>query len=781
MRNPLHRRLPRELKHEFGKYLVIFLFMALTVGFISGFLVAGSSMIQAYDESFEKYNIEDGHFVLKTEAASSLLKRLEQDNITIYKDYYKEEETDTDGDGEMDNTLRFFVRRTEVNRECLMKGEFPVQKDEIAIDRMYADNNSLSVGDNITVAGKTLKVVGLVALSDYSALFSDNNDLMFDSIKFGVAIMSKEGFALFSDSGLCYSYEWKYGSIPKDTIEEKEWSEKFIESLAEETSRAEVEIEDVVPRYANQAIQFTGDDMGGDRSMMIVLLYIIIVIMAFVFSVTIRHTVVKEAAVIGTLRASGYTKAEIFWHYLTPPMIVTLLAAVVGNILGYTIFKDMVADLYYSSYSLPTYQTIWSSEAFVLTTVVPMLIMLVTNAVALLQKLQLSPLQFLRRDLEKKKKRKALRLPDFRFFTRFRIRVLLQNMYSYLTLTVGILFSCILLLFGMMMKPLLDHYQVSVVENMLADYQYVLKVPAETENKTAEKYCMTGLTYVGSSRQEDISVYGIQKGSRYFREELPEDGICISDAFQEKYKVSLGEQLKLRETYGTREYIFTVSKVVDYPGGLTVFMDDKIFRDTFELENDLLGTAVSYPELALQQIASPEDQEYFTGYFSDEKLTDIKEDYIEACITADDMTKISRQLSHSMGEMFEMINVFAVVLAAILIYLLTKLILERNVTSISMVKILGYENKEIARLYLLSTSWVVVLGLAVGLGLSTGVIVGIYRIFMMNYNGWLTCYFAPDIYPKMFVMVLAAYGVVLLTQFRKIQKIPMDEALKTVE
>ena len=57
-------------------------------------------------------------------------------------------------------------------------------------------------------------------------------------------------------------------------------------------------IEDYLPQYANQAIHFTGDDMGGDRQMMIVLLYIIIVIMAFVFSVTIKHTITKEAAVI---------------------------------------------------------------------------------------------------------------------------------------------------------------------------------------------------------------------------------------------------------------------------------------------------------------------------------------------------------------------------------------------------------------------------------------------------------------------------------------------------
>ena len=44
MRNPLWKRLPRELKSDFGKYIVIFLFMTLTIGFVSGFLVADDSM-----------------------------------------------------------------------------------------------------------------------------------------------------------------------------------------------------------------------------------------------------------------------------------------------------------------------------------------------------------------------------------------------------------------------------------------------------------------------------------------------------------------------------------------------------------------------------------------------------------------------------------------------------------------------------------------------------------------------------------------------------------------
>ena len=54
MKNPLNKRLPREFKGEFAKYLSIFLFMTATIGFVSGFLVAGSSMMRALKSTILK-------------------------------------------------------------------------------------------------------------------------------------------------------------------------------------------------------------------------------------------------------------------------------------------------------------------------------------------------------------------------------------------------------------------------------------------------------------------------------------------------------------------------------------------------------------------------------------------------------------------------------------------------------------------------------------------------------------------------------------------------------
>ena len=71
------------------------------------------------------------------------------------------------------------------------------------------------------------------------------------------------------------------------------------------------------------------------------------------------------------------------------------------------------------------------------------------------------------------------------------------------------------------------------------------------------------------------------------------------------------------------------------------------------------------------------------------------------------------QLDHSMGSYMSYFQILCILLSAVLIYLLTKIIIEKNETAISMTKILGYENREIASIYLLSTTIVVIVADAI--------------------------------------------------------------------
>lgn len=772
MKNPLRKRLLRELRSEIGKYLVIFLLLTGTIGFVSGFLVADGSMITAYNEGFEKYNIEDGNFTLTDKANKAQKKSIQNLGVTLYDNFYAEEAL-TNG-----STLRIFSVRTEVNLICLMEGAMPQNNGEIAIDRMYADNNQIQVGDILESSSRSWTVTGLVALSDYSCLFSNNNDSMFDAIKFGVAVVTAEEFSGFSEKELTWSYSWKYNDPPADEAQEQEVSEALMKDMIKEVS-----LKTFVPRYQNQAIQFTGEDMGGDRAMMIALLYIIIVIMAFVFGITVSNTISKEANVIGTLRASGYTRSELVRHYMTAPMLVTAVGALLGNLLGYTIFKNVCADMYYGSYSLPTYVTIWNGEAFLLTTIVPVMMMVLINFLILRHKLTLSPLKFLRRDLSRRKQKRAIPLNrHIPFFTRFRLRVIFQNMSNYLILLVGILFANLLLMFGLLFPSILVHYQSELENNMLSSYQYILQVPldamnedrklmslfsmmrfqaaVETENEDAEKFTAYSLnTLDGIYKSEEVLLYGISEESRYIPIQVTGTGVYISSAYSEKFNILPGDTITLKEAYEDTLYDFSVTGIYDYAGALALFMDQKELNHLFDLGDD-----------------------YFSGYFSDSEITDIDEQYISSVIDLEALTKISRQLNVSMGSMMYMVDGFSIVMFLVLIYLLSKIIIEKNAQSISMAKILGYTSGEISRLYIVSTSIMVVLFLLASLPVEYRIMVFLFKAIMMSsITGWITFYVDPKIYVEMFLLGMIAYGAVAVLEYRKIRRVPMDEALKNVE
>lgn len=760
MRNPLNKRFLRELKGELAKYIVIFVFMTAVIGLISGFLIADGSMYDTYNKSFEKYNIEDGNFELYSKADESVIDKLEKENVTIYENFYKEEivvrHNNIKNDEDSQSTLRFYVNREEVDKVDLMEGSLPEDINEIAIDRMYAENNDIKVQDTLTVGSRILKVTGLVALSDYSSLFSDNSDTMFDSLKFGVGVVSQKCFDAYDDTHIHYVYSWLYDNKPEDDKEAKLMADDFVKTIS-----ANAILVNYIPQYINQAIHFTGDDIGSDRSMMIVLLYVLIVIMAFVFAVTTNNTIVKEANVIGTLRASGYTRGELLRHYILLPIIVTIFGALVGNILGYTVFKDIFVATYYGSYSFPTYHTLWNADAFLLTTVVPVIIMLVINIVIIGCRLKLSPLKFLRRDLSGKQKKKAMRLPAFGFFNRFRLRIIIQNMPNYITLFIGILFANVLLLFGIMLGPMLTHYQNEITDKLIAKHQYVLKTLVDVDDNAAEKYCVKTLaTIEGRLKSEDVLVYGVKDNSIYAdinTASLKDNEVYITNGYADKFRIKKGDKITLKEKYDDNEYEFTVKDMYDYPSSFAIFMSDAAFKNVFDKSED-----------------------YYSGYFSD-NILDIDEKYVATQITLDDLTKVSRQLDRSMGETFNLVKIFAVVLFAVLMFLLTKLIVEKNTTSISMVKILGYSNREISRLYVTSTTIVVVLSVALSIGLSVVIMNYLFRVFMEEMSGWISCYYAPHIFPVMFILNITVYAVISFFMMAKIKKIPMDEALKTVE
>ena len=787
VRNPLRRRLWRELAGDWKKYGVIALFLIFIIGFVSGMYVANGSMLAETDDAGIKYRREDGNFTLLSKADKDSLKAIEKkEKITIYENFHRDQKESWEGELEgreklskkqkNDLKIRVYKLREDIDLPCVMSGRLPEQDDEIALDRMHAENVGIKVGTDIKVGKKKYNVTGLVSNSDYTTLFENSTDTMFDALTFDVGLVTKKGFERLS-APVRYTYSYlhttKAGNgiqdSEEDQVKQKERADDVIDTVYKEALKTGNSVEDFVPAYANQAIQFAPADFGADEAMGGTVLYVLIAVLAFVFAITINSTITKEAAVIGTLRASGYSRGELVRHYMAAPMIVTLISAVIGNVLGYTFFKKTVVAMYYNSYGLPHFETRLNSEAFIKTTLIPVVIMFVINLLMISLKMRLSPLRFLRRDLKRRKGGRAMHLPSFRFLTRFRLRVMTQNLSGYFMLFIGILAVMIMLAMAVGMPDSLSYYQKKAPDMVLAPHQTMIKSSRDetgellkTHEKSAEPFAAYELVYRGQSRDEDISAYGISRESAYLTSDtvsdLEKNEILVSRSFADKYDIGKGDKIDLSAKYEHKKYHFTVAGVDPYQAGCAVFMPLYRFRKTFNMEKD-----------------------EFSGWLSKKEITDVDDKYIANEITVKDITKMTDQLDHSMGDYMLYFQYLCILLAAVLIFLLTKLIIERNENPISMTKILGYTNREIAGIYLNATTIMVILSEIIAVFLAVRIMEIIWKHMIMRMNGWFGFVITKEGIARMMAFVFIGYLIVMLMDFRRIRKVPMDEALKNVE
>jgi putative ABC transport system permease protein len=778
MKNPLIKRVPRELKSDWHKYIVIIFFMILMIGVISGMYVGHDSMLSAIYSGQKDLNLEDGNFELTSKATDDLLDDLSDQStkVDIYEHFYRNESEDVDLDGEEDATIRIYQSDSTIDQASFLEGRAPEKDTEIAIDRMHADNQDINIGDTIKVGDTEFEVVGLLSYVNYLTLHESNTDLMFDSFGFDVAMVTPAAFDDLT-SRIHYNYAFTYDKTPEDEIEEADFSDKFREDLIELSYANGNPLQNYVPEYLNQASNFAPSDIDSDTTSSSILCYILIGVIAFIFAITISNTIEKESTVIGTLRASGYSKRELIVHYMSMPIIVTIIGAILGNILGYTAFRRIALNLYYNSYSLPSCDLVWSNTALIKTTIIPLFLMFFINLFIIIKRLQLSPLRFLRNDLTKVRREKARRLPKWSFLARFRLRILFQNLPNYLVLIFGVVFIELMLCFAFGLPDSLNYYSKTASSMMFADYQYVLMNHKDamgneitTSEDTAEKFSSKKLMYpkdlnatfegYGSGEDEEVTVYGIEENSDYIAlpKTLDADEVYISSAFSNKFDLEEGDTIKLHEEYEDQEYKFTVAGIIEYDGGIAVFLGNDNFNDIFDRDTDS-----------------------FNGYFSQHEITDIDEQNIATTITAEDITKVTTQLQHSMGDMFVVFKFVLIALSAALIYLLAKIIIERNEKSISMVKILGFKNREIASLYILSTAIVIILFTVIGFLIGYQLMTWIFKMFILQMDGYFAYYMSFQSMLLSMLYLLIGYVFVSIIDFIRIKRIPMDVALKNID
>ncbi|GAA6290701.1 FtsX-like permease family protein [[Clostridium] innocuum] len=746
MRNPLHKSLKKEFLRNRSRYISLSLVLILMIGVVTGFLSVAYSAKELLIKDQISSKVEDGQLALRDRMDVKTKTKLEALGLKVYEQFYTEQSVSRD------TMVRVYRKRFDINRATLHEGRMPNKQTEIALDRLFALKNGYNIRDTIRMSGKSMTITGLISVPDYTSLIQKNSDMMMDPIHFGIAIVTDTGFQTLSTDRIVYSYSYYLDDRELNDFQKQ----KRADDIQEICIREGAVLENLLTAQMNQAISFLPNDMGSDIPMVQTLLYIILMILAFIFVVISQTMIEEQASVIGTLLASGYTRRELLQHYMMLPTILIIVSAGIGNLIGYTLFPNLFTDMYYSNYCLPplSIQPVW--EALLSTTVMPFIFMMLILYVLLKRRLRLSPLRFLRKDLRRHRQRRYIPLHGSSFFQRFRIRIILQNKGSYLVLFLGIIFASFLLMFALILTPSMEQYIRNLEADTRCDYQYLLKAPVQADG---EKVTLTSLKayYVGGDLDLDVTLYGLGPNSGYYTDmTLSSDpkSIVISSDFASKMSLQVGDAITLRNPYRDKAYSFTIQDIYPYNAGFSAYM----------------------PRNQLNQLLH-EDHTYFNGYLSNQPL-DIEEAYVQSVVTRSDLVKINEQMTQAFSQLLPVLTSVSIAIYLVVLYILTRLVIDRNAISMSFLKVMGYTAKEIRSLYLHATTLVVLASLTAALPLCNIALRYLMKFAFMKFTGNLSVYIPGYVYFLVFVTGGVAYLFIKALLTRRIEQMELGYALK---
>lgn len=746
MRNPLHKTLKKEFLRNRSRYISLSLVLILMIGVVTGFLSVAYSAKELLIKDQISSKVEDGQLALRDRMDVKTKTKLEALGLKVYEQFYTEQSVSRD------TMVRVYRKRFDINRATLHEGRMPNKQTEIALDRLFALKNGYNIRDTIRMSGKSMTITGLISVPDYTSLIQKNSDMMMDPIHFGIAIVTDTGFQTLSNDRMVYSYSYYLDDRELNDFQKQKRADDIQEICIKEGAV----LENLLTAQMNQAISFLPNDMGSDIPMVQTLLYIILMILAFIFVVISQTMIEEQASVIGTLLASGYTRRELLQHYMMLPTILIIVSAGIGNLIGYTLFPNLFTDMYYSNYCLPPLSIQPVSEALLSTTVMPFIFMMLILYMLLKRRLRLSPLRFLRKDLRRHRQRRYIPLHGSSFFQRFRIRIILQNKGSYLVLFLGIIFASFLLMFALILTPSMEQYIRNLEADSRCDYQYLLKAPVQADG---EKVTLTSLKayYVGGDLDLDVTLYGLGPNSGYYTDmTLSSDpkSIVISSDFASKMSLQVGDAITLRNPYRDKAYSFTIQDIYPYNTGFSAFM----------------------PRNQLNQLLH-EDHTYFNGYLSNQPL-DIEEAYVQSVVTRSDLVKINEQMTQAFSQLLPVLTSVSIAIYLVVLYILTRLVIDRNAISMSFLKVMGYTAKEIRSLYLHATTLVVLASLTAALPLCNIALRYLMKFAFMKFTGNLSVYIPGYVYFLVFVTGGVAYLFIKALLTRRIEQMELGYALK---
>ena len=510
----------------------------------------------------------------------------------------------------------------------------------------------------------------------------------------------------------------------------------------------------------NVRIHAASDDVEMNNTIGMIAGVLLLVLIAYVLSVFVVHSIDQESAVIGALYALGVKRKDLMRHYILLPTLISLIGGAIGTALAYTkigVWYQMQDA--YNYYSLPDIAVQVLPYTIVYGVAIPPIICLIVTSLVIRKRLS-RPVLILLKNEQKAATGKDVKLGNMKFMKLFRIRQILRERRTALTVVFGMFVSILLLVMSMEIYTYCHAVQDDYVADTKFEYMYTYKYPAEqVPDGGYEAYAKT-LKKEIYGYNFDVTVLGIKENNPFFDVILSDsaDKVTISSSISYKYGLKKGDVITLKDEENGKIYAFEIEAVTQYAPSFMVFLP-------YDKALDLFG----------------EQEDYYNVVFADHDLG-VEGGRLYSTLTRDDVKKAAGIFSDQMRSMIITIGAVSALIFAIVLYLMMKVMIDRSSFSIALIKIFGYRNKEVKKMYLDGNFYIVLIGALVSIPLAKVLLDATYEPqFVPNIACGVDKSFPAWLYLAMFAGVLVLYFIINHLLVRKIKQMLPAEVLKNRE
>ena len=512
----------------------------------------------------------------------------------------------------------------------------------------------------------------------------------------------------------------------------------------------------------NPRIDSAADDVQINYTASIIFGILLVMLFAYVISVFIVHTIDQESSVIGALYSMGLKRRTLTLSYVAVPVIVTFVSGIIGTLIAVFTPAGIPAQLQdtLGYFSMPKMDILVKPFVLIYGLVIPPLTAFIVNVLVVRNRLVRTPLSLLHNE-QKAVRGKALNIKGMKFIPMFRLRQLLREIRAGLTVIFGLFMSLLVALLALNTSVYCENVKNSYIDLTRYEYMYNYKYPTEEVPEGGYEAVAEGFKKEIYGYSFDVTLLGITEDNPFFDTgKLPDNDsdIILSSAVATKYDLCVGDVFTLSEEKGERLYAFRVAGICDYTASMFVFMDIDRVRDMFG-----------------------EDDDYFNVVFSDHEL-DIDAGRLYSTVSKKEIARSSGVYVEMMGPMVITMSVASAVIFLVVMYLMIKMMIDRSAFNISLVKVFGFRNREVRKMYLDGNFYIVVIGALISIPLCKMILDYIYPRYLVNNVGvGVSADFSPVMYAAIFAVIIALYLAINFVLTGRVRKIKPAEILKNRE